>query len=183
MNTCWSSRSPKGPRNKKREKKMQFLREKLVKKTDFRNRLSPKHGRRKFGWWDSHSPMPLPAKELGWASCDSRETTLKDARGVEPGCVEIMPRKRVTFHERTWLYSEQMETRFFSLSMTFITGFRCTMNVWKSCGPWPTVSGCWTITRTVPELVPYAISIQLPLKPDTQMIWSKDFQLVTTILS
>ena len=113
-----------------------------------------------------HSPMTLPTDELGWASCASRETTLKDARGVEPGCVEIMPRKRVTFHVRTWLYSEQMETRFFSLSMTFTTGFRWTMNVWKSCGPWPTVSGCWTITRTVPELVPYAISIQLPLKPD-----------------
>ena len=110
--------------------------------------------------------MTLPASELGWVSCASRETTLKDARGVEPGCVEIMPRKRVTFHVRTWLYSEQMETRFFSLSMTFTTGFRWTMNVWKSCGPWPTVSGCWTITRTVPELVPYAISIQLPLKPD-----------------
>ena len=110
--------------------------------------------------------MTLPANELGWASCASRETTLKDARGVEPGCVEIMPRKRVTFHVRTWLYSEQMETRFFSLSMTFTTGFRWTMNVWKSWGPWPTVSGCWTITRTVPELVPYAISIQLPLKPD-----------------
>ena len=110
--------------------------------------------------------MTLPTDELGWASCASRETTLKDARGVEPGCVEIMPRKRVTFHVRTWLYSEQMETRFFSLSMTFTTGFRWTMNVWKSCGPWPTVSGCWTITRTVPELVPYAISIQLPLKPD-----------------
>ena len=113
-----------------------------------------------------YSPMTLPADELGCASCASRETTLKDARGVEPGCVEIMPRKRVTFHERTWLYSEQMETRFFSLSMTFTTGFRWTMNVWKSWGPWPTVSGCWTITRTVPELVPYAISIQLPLKPD-----------------
>ena len=110
--------------------------------------------------------MTLPANELGWASCASRETTLKDARGVEPGCVDIMPRKRVTFHVRTWLYSEQMETRFFSLSMTFTTGFRWTMNVWKSWGPWPTVSGCWTITRTVPELVPYAISIQLPLKPD-----------------
>lgn len=110
--------------------------------------------------------MTLSANKLGWASCVSRETTLKDARGVEPGCVEIMPRKRVTFHVRTWLYSEQMETRFFSLSMTFTTGFRWTMNVWKSWGPWPTVSGCWTITRTVPELVPYAISIQLPLKPD-----------------
>ena len=49
----------------------------------------------------THSPITLPAKELGWVSCDSRETTLKDARGVEPGCVEIMPRKRVTFHVRT----------------------------------------------------------------------------------
>lgn len=118
----------------------------------------------------SHSPIPLPANELGWASCVSSETTLNDARGVEPGCVEIMPRKRVTFHVRTWLYSEQMDTRFFSLSITFTTGFRWTMNVWKSCGPWPTVSGCCTITRTVPELVPYAISIQFPLRPEKNKI-------------
>lgn len=126
--------------------------------------------------------MTLPANELGWVSCASRETTLKDARGVEPGWVEIMPRKRVTFHVRTWLYSEQMETRFFSLSMTFTTGFRWTMNVWKSCGPWPTVSGCWTITRTVPELVPYAISIQLPLKPDEKKKYTVQISLLTFLL-
>lgn len=57
------------------------------------------------------------------------------------------------------------ETRCFSDSITLVTGLRCTVKVWKSCGPWPTVSGCCTITRTVPELVPYAISIQFPLKP------------------
>ena len=101
-----------------------------------------------------NSPITFPANKLGWQSCASRETTLKEARGVEPGCVEIMPRKRVTFHVRTWLYSEQIETRFFSLSITLTTGLRWTMNVWKSCGPWPTVSGCCTITLTVPELVP-----------------------------
>lgn len=117
-----------------------------------------------------HSPMPLPANALGWTSCASRDTTLKEAKGVEPGCVEIIPRKRVTFHVRTWLYSEQMDTRFFSLSITFTTGFRWTMNVWKSCGPWPTVSGCCTITLTVPELVPYAISIQFPLKPEDKTL-------------
>ena len=48
-----------------------------------------------------NSPITLPANKLGWQSCASRETTLKEARGVEPGCVEIMPRKRVTFHVRT----------------------------------------------------------------------------------
>ena len=46
------------------------------------------------------------------------------------------------------------ETRYFSDSITLVTGLRCTVKVWKSCGPWPTVSGCWTMTRTVPELVP-----------------------------
>ena len=29
-----------------------------------------------------------------------------------------------------------------------------TKKVWKSWGPWPTVSGCWTMTRTMPLLVP-----------------------------
>lgn len=31
----------------------------------------------------------------------SSVSTLKDAKDVLPGCVEIMPRKRVTPHERT----------------------------------------------------------------------------------
>lgn len=53
--------------------------------------------------------------------------------------------------------------------LTLVTGLWWTVNVWNSCGPWPTVSGCCTITRTVPELVPYAISIQLPHKPDTNI--------------
>lgn len=56
--------------------------------------------------------------------------------------------------------------RCFSDSMILVTGLRWTEKVWKSCGPEPTVSGCCTITRTAPELVPYAISIQLPLSPD-----------------
>ncbi len=47
---------------------------------------------------------------------------LKLARGVEPGWVEIMPRKRVTLQVRTWLYSEQTDTRYFSDSVTFVTG-------------------------------------------------------------
>lgn len=58
------------------------------------------------------------------------------------------------------------EIRCFSDSMILVTGLRWTEKVWKSCGPEPTVSGCWTMTRTVPELVPYAISIQFPLSPD-----------------
>lgn len=37
----------------------------------------------------------------------SKETTLKDAKGVEPGCVEIIPRNLVTLHDLVWLYSEQ----------------------------------------------------------------------------
>lgn len=50
-------------------------------------------------------------------------------------------------------------------SMILVTGLRWTVKVWNSWGPDPTVSGCWTITLTTPELVPYAISIQLPLSP------------------
>lgn len=57
------------------------------------------------------------------------------------------------------------DTRCFSESMIFVTGLRWTVKVWKSWGPDPTVSGCCTITLTAPELVPYAISIQLPLTP------------------
>lgn len=62
------------------------------------------------------------------------------------------------------IYEILPDTRCFSDNMTLVTGLRCTVNVWKSCGPWPTVSGCLTITRTVPELVPYATSIQFPLR-------------------
>lgn len=58
------------------------------------------------------------------------------------------------------------EIRCFSDSMILVTGLRWTEKVWKSCGPEPTVSGCCTMTRTAPELVPYAISIQFPLSPD-----------------
>lgn len=46
------------------------------------------------------------------------------------------------------------EIRCFSDSMILVTGLRWTEKVWKSCGPEPTVSGCWTMTRTDPELVP-----------------------------
>lgn len=57
------------------------------------------------------------------------------------------------------------ETRCFSDSITLMTGLLWTVKVWNNWGPLPTVSGCWTMTLTVPELVPYAISIQLPLMP------------------
>lgn len=46
------------------------------------------------------------------------------------------------------------DTRFLSDSITLVTGLLWTVNVWNSWGPLPTVSGCWTITLTVPELVP-----------------------------
>lgn len=58
--------------------------------------------------------------------------TLNDASGVEPGWVEIIPRKRVTCHVRTWLYSEHTEMRNFSDSVTFVTGLWCTVKVWNS---------------------------------------------------
>jgi hypothetical protein len=52
---------------------------------------------------------------------DTRLVILKDETEVEPGCVEIMPRKRVTPHVRTWL-SEHTDTKNFSDSFTFTTG-------------------------------------------------------------
>lgn len=60
--------------------------------------------------------------------------------------------------------------RNFSDSTTFVTGLRWTVNVWNNWGPCPTVSGCCTITLTVPELVPYAISIQFPQRPNNNQI-------------
>ena len=38
-------------------------------------------------------------------------TTLKEEREVGPGCVDIIPRKRVTPQVRTWLYSEHTDRR------------------------------------------------------------------------
>lgn len=49
--------------------------------------------------------MSLPALQPPSPSADSSARILKDASGVEPGWVEIMPRKRVTDHVRTWLLS------------------------------------------------------------------------------
>lgn len=146
----------------------------------------------------THLPMSVPALQPPCPSPGSRARILKEASGVEPGCVEIIPRKRVTVQVRTWLLSAQTgrrvgreaveamqgqdplpprahpppsphvlthplpaspqppvpEMRCFSDSITFVTGLRWTAKVWKSWGPEPTVSGCWTITRTMPELVP-----------------------------
>ena len=34
------------------------------------------------------------------------DITLNDAKATEPGCVLIMARNQVKFHECTWLYSE-----------------------------------------------------------------------------
>lgn len=76
-----------------------------------------------------------------------------------------IPRNRVTLQVLTWLYSLQTEIRYFSDNVTLITGLWCTVNVWNNWGDPPTVSGCWTITLTAPDFVPYAISIQFPDKP------------------
>lgn len=66
---------------------------------------------RTVGWaargWEA--PMSLPALQPPCPSADSRARILKEASGVEPGWVEIMPRKRVTDHVRTWLLSAQTE--------------------------------------------------------------------------
>lgn len=53
--------------------------------------------------------MSLPALHPPCPSADSSAKILKEASGVEPGWVEIMPRKRVTDHVRTWLLSAQTE--------------------------------------------------------------------------
>lgn len=53
--------------------------------------------------------MSLPALQPPCPSADSRARILKEASGVEPGWVEIMPRKRVTDQVRTWLLSAQTE--------------------------------------------------------------------------
>ena len=52
----------------------------------------------------------------------SRETILKLDRGVEPGWVEIIPLNLVTFQLLTWLYSEHTDTKYFSDSVTLVTG-------------------------------------------------------------
>ena len=53
-----------------------------------------------------------------YGSTSSSATILKDATGVEPGCVEIIPRNLVTLHVRTWLYSLHTDTRNFSDKVT-----------------------------------------------------------------
>lgn len=131
-------------------------------------------------------------------SIASRETILKLASGVDPGCVDIIPRNLVTVQLLTWLYSEHTDTKYFSdsvtcnirlhilskncmfsmrytvilLTRTFVTLLWWTVNVWNNCGPCPTVSGCCTITLTLPDFVPYAISIQFPHTPVHQELHS-----------
>ena len=60
----------------------------------------------------------------------SKDTILKLARGVEPGWVEIIPLNLVTFHVLTWLYSEHTETKYFSDSVTLVTGDLNTRAIW-----------------------------------------------------
>lgn len=79
---------------------------KICKKIDFRNCFLLKYGRWKFRWWDFYLLMLLLVKEFGWVFCVLREIMLKDVRGVEFGCVEIMFWKCVMFYECMWLYLE-----------------------------------------------------------------------------
>lgn len=66
-------------------------------------------GRPRGGQQHPPSPFPLPisvpAAQPAWPSTSSKAKTLKEAKGVEPGWVEIIPRKRVTVQVRTWLLS------------------------------------------------------------------------------
>ena len=53
----------------------------------------------------SENPLDWLMSSLPLAS----DMTLKEARGLEPGCVDRQPLNRVTVHVRTWLNSEQTE--------------------------------------------------------------------------
>ena len=68
-----------------------------------------------------NGPKWFPAMLLNVGSVSSKLVILNDDTDVDPGCVEIIPRKRVTPHVRTWL-SAQTETRNFSESFTLVTG-------------------------------------------------------------
>ncbi len=93
------------------------------------------------------------------AARGSMQGMLKEARGTEPGWVEMRPRNRATFHVRVWL--SQLHTAFkyhcasnrgvrrgepemrnFSDSMMLLMQLSCTVYVWNSSGGWPMVSGC-----------------------------------------
>ena len=80
-------------------------------------------------------PKSLPAPYETFESMSSNATILKDDNGVEPGCVEIIPRNLVIVQLLTWLYSLHTETKYFSVNLTFVTGLRCTVNVWNNWGP------------------------------------------------
>jgi len=72
-----------------------------------------------------------------YGSTSSSDTILKDATGVEPGCVEIIPRNLVTLHVRTWLYSLHTDTRNFSDKVT-CNNSKCVIHIYP----------CWyTILR------------------------------------
>ena len=58
---------------------------------------------------------------LRLGSVSSRLVILKEETEVDPGWVEIMPRKRVTPHVRTWL-SAHTDTKNFSDNFTLVTG-------------------------------------------------------------
>lgn len=51
-------------------------------------------------------PISVPALQPPCPSTESRARILKEANGVEPGCVEIIPRNRVTVHVRMWLSAQ-----------------------------------------------------------------------------
>lgn len=51
----------------------------------------------------------MPVLQPPCPSTSSRLRILKEVSGVDPGCVEIIPLKRVTVHVRTWLLSAQTE--------------------------------------------------------------------------
>ena len=105
-------------------------------------------------------------------------------------------RKKVDLHfmhdSHTWRQRTGVKTRSHPptllLKVTLVIGLVCTLKVWNNCGPCPPVSGCWTMTRTLPLSVPYAISSQLlvPVKPgikQSYMISSILYVLLSSTLT
>lgn len=102
--------------------------------------------------------------QAGWRSSLGTGSPSKSERGC---CPHRLTRKITSNDTTSIMYTQKQkrrqpspvtasspETRCFSDSIILVTGLLCTVNVWNSCGPEPTVSGCWTMTLTAPLLVP-----------------------------
>ena len=69
----------------------------------------PTYRRKEGDFYKLQLPGSEESPKSSIPSADSNVSTLNEATGVLPGCVLIIPRNRVTLHDRTWLYSLQTE--------------------------------------------------------------------------